>query len=270
MDDDGSTDDSGGTVAPSLSGVVSRLDSAIIAAGRDGVGTVYIAALAECSLDAESVGGGAVQADLSTAGSEVEFALNDLTVQDGETVHLAVFLDDDGNADPMAPAPGPGDILFADVVGDGVLSCVEASAGDDDVLLPLTATVPLPSIGGTVARDAGAAIAEGNDGVGTVFIAALDACALDAELVGSAVVPSADLSDPGTALPWAIDDIATSTVHLAFFLDDNGDADAQMPLPGPGDIVFADGVGDGILSCVEVGAGDDAVELALNAAVPWP
>ncbi len=126
------------------------------------------------------------------------------------------------------------------------------------------------SIGGVVSRPASTEIADGNDGVGLLFIAAFDECALDAEVLGTAAIPNADLSDPQTLLDWTIADLPGSPAHLAFFLDDNGDADPNVPRPGPGDLVFADGVGDGVLSCVEVEGGDLEIELELTATVPWP
>ncbi|MBL4683769.1 MAG: hypothetical protein JKY37_04205 [Nannocystaceae bacterium] len=261
------TGDEEGSVAPTLMGSVARAASAAIAPGGDGVGVLYVAALASCSLDAETLGGAVVaDADLSELGSQVLFSISDLP--EG-TVALALFLDDNGDADPMAPAPGPGDILFADAVGDGVLSCVEATH-DDDVEIVLTASIPLPSISGTVRRGEAAMIAEGNDGVGTVGIAAFSECALDAQLVGATVVLDADLSDLNTTIPWEIADVPPSTVHLAFFLDDNGDADPEAPAPGPGDLLFASGIGDGVLSCLEVTAGEDGLDLELNNVIPWP
>lgn len=126
------------------------------------------------------------------------------------------------------------------------------------------------SIGGTVSRSPTAEIALGNDGVGLLAIAAFADCTLDAELLGAAAIPNADLAEVDAVLDWTISDLPASTAYLAFFLDDNGDADSTVPRPGPGDILFADGIGDGMLSCVEVQGGDLDVELELNATIPWP
>lgn len=126
------------------------------------------------------------------------------------------------------------------------------------------------SIGGVVSRPLSTEIAEGNDGIGNLVIAAFAECSLDAEVLGTTAIPNADLSNSQTLLDWTITDLPASPAHLAFFLDDNGDADPNVPLPGPGDLVFADGVGDGILSCVEVEGGDLEIELQLTATVPWP
>ena len=49
-------------------------------------------------------------------------------------VHLATFMDDDENADPRAPAPGPGDLVHApNGVGNGSLDCVQVDVVDRDV-----------------------------------------------------------------------------------------------------------------------------------------
>jgi hypothetical protein len=261
MDDDDEGDE-GSTTPAGIEGTVSRAESATIAAGRDGIGTVYLAAFAECSLGAEVLGVAAIpNADLSDPASAVEFSIADLP--EG-TVHVALFLDDDGDADPMMPLPDPGDLVYSDVGGDGLLNCVEVTVGDDDVALELTVAEPLLSIAGTVRREESVAIAEGNDGVGTLFIGAFAECAHDGQIVGFAAIPDADLSDPEARVDFEITNIPLDVVHLGFFLDDNGDVDPAMPLPGDGDLVFADDVHDGLLSCVTVDAGDDQIDLALN------
>ena len=101
------------------------------AVGGDAIGTVYIAALAACDLAAQAVGGGAVpNADLSADGASVHFELVDLPRME---VHLAAFLDDDGDADPSMPIPGSGDLVYGTVAGDGSLDCVAVDLSSGDV-----------------------------------------------------------------------------------------------------------------------------------------
>lgn len=262
-DDDDDVGDEGSTSTPSeIAGTVARTESAMIAAGRDGVGTVYVAAFAECSLGAELLGAAVIpEADLSSTTSSVGFAIADLP--EG-TVYLASFLDDDGDADPTMPLPDGGDLVYTDVAGDGMLTCLEVSVGDVNVELELGATEPLPGVSGTVRRGEDVPIAEGNDGIGTLYIGAFDVCAHDGTIVGFTAIPNADVSDPEARIDFAIANIPLDVVHLGFFLDDDGDADPMMPLPGEGDLVYADDVHDGVLSCVEVEAGDEGIDLVLD------
>ena len=144
MDDgDDAGDDMSSDPTFSISGAVTRLESAEPLADDDGIGTLYVGALESCELTAPLAGAGVVpMADFSSADASVEYEIADLP--DG-TYHLALFLDDDGNADTMAPAPDPGDLVYATGVGDGILSCIEVTIDDGDVEevdLVLTATVP--------------------------------------------------------------------------------------------------------------------------------
>jgi len=140
-DDDHTGDDAGMLAAYSIHGVVTRADAA--PPSGDGVGTLWIAVLSECSLGAELAGAAVVpDADLSAAGVPVAFEAAELPPGD---YHLALFLDDDGSADPMMPTPSPGDLVYADGVGDGMLSCVPVTVDDEDVeglALVLNAVVP--------------------------------------------------------------------------------------------------------------------------------
>ena len=80
--------------------------------------------------------------DVAAEGATVDYEIPDLPP--GEHF-LALFLDDDLDADPMAPAPDPGDLVYADVAGDGVLSCVPVIVEDEDVEdLALLLTVAVP------------------------------------------------------------------------------------------------------------------------------
>lgn len=119
------------------------------------------------------------------------------------------------------------------------------------------------------ARRTASELGADNDGIGVLHVAALAECDLGAELLGAAGVAMADLSGDDD-VDFAITDLPATTVHLAAFLDDNLDADPQAPTPGPGDLVFADGVGDGVLSCVSIDlvSSVDDVVIELNAVVP--
>lgn len=151
------------------------------------------------------------------------------------------------------------------------------------LLLPLCAGCPLDddhtgdeggvlqtfTIEGTVTR-AEAAVPVG-DGVGTLFVAVLEECSLGAPVVGGAVVPGADVADASAVVEYETDPLPPGEYELALFLDDDLDADSMAPLPDPGDLVYAEATGDGVLSCVSVTIdGEDAlgVDLLLTAIVP--
>lgn len=138
----GSSESGAGTF--SVSGGVTRTASAVIAEGNDGVGTLFVGALTACDLTAPiASAGNVVDADFSVEGEPVPYEVPALP--DG-TYQLALFLDDNGDADPTAPAPGPGDIVYR--IGDepdGILSCIEVTidgADLDAIALELTGTVP--------------------------------------------------------------------------------------------------------------------------------
>lgn len=140
---------------------------------------------------------------------------------------------------------------------------------DDDDTAEEGSTVDAYSILGTVTRSAAATPT--GDGIGTLYVAALGACDLMAPLAGAAVVPGADLSSPDAAVEIEIPDLPAGDYALVLFFDEDLDADPAMPLPDPGDLVYADVAGDGVLSCVEVTVDDQDVEglaLSLTAVVP--
>jgi hypothetical protein len=123
------------------------------------------------------------------------------------------------------------------------------------------------SAAGTVRR--GVDVASGNDGKGTLYVAALDVCDLSGggTILGFAAVPDADLAGTEAAVPFRVEALPRATVHLAVFLDDDGDATPQAPRPGLGDLVYTRDAGDGVVDCiaVELGDGDVAdVEIVLN------
>jgi hypothetical protein len=127
---------------------------------------------------------------------------------------------------------------------------------------------PMPTkaqVSGEVTRSAD--IAEGNDGIGTLYVAAFDVCEHTGMILGAAIIPDADVSSADAAVPYAIKNLPRSTVYLAMFLDDNGNADPAAPLPDAGDLVYGTNAGDGILDCVttELEGGDlENFSLELN------
>jgi hypothetical protein len=269
-DDDKETADTGDSAAATaaVSGTVSR--TAPLAADGDGVGTLYVAAFQTCSHDGTVIGAAIIPgADLSSEAGSVPFSIAGLPPG---PVHLALFLDDDGNADPGAPLPDEGDLVYGVDAGDGVLNCVEVdlSAGDvSGVALELNLleeAVPA-TLSGTVSRTA--PIAPEGDGIGLLLVAVLETCDVTAPVIlGTSVTPNADLSSDSAAVPFSIAGLPRTTVYVGLFLDDNGNADPKLPLPDAGDLVYGFDALDGEPDCVEVdlSAGDvsdQALELNL-------
>jgi len=111
-----------------------------------------------------------------------------------------------------------------------------------------TGSGPTRSLEGTATRS----VAPSDDGIGTLYVGALDGCDLTANFVGIAVVPGADLSADGAEVPFSMEGLPPIEVHLATFLDDNQDADPKLPLPGPSDLVYGTVAQDGALDCLAV------------------
>jgi len=128
-----------------VSGWVSRSESIILGDVNDGMGTLYIAAFAECRLGAEQTGSGIeMDADLSVTGVMESFKVSQL--QAG-IHHLAVFLDVNDDALLSGPPlPGPMDLVYAPSgVDDDKLDCVEVNIQDTDLLdvgIELNGVVP--------------------------------------------------------------------------------------------------------------------------------
>ncbi|WP_434420848.1 hypothetical protein [Nannocystis pusilla] len=104
-----------------------------IAPDNDGEGTLFVAALDVCDL----TGGGTVlgvavvpDADFAPTDAAVPFTIEGLPRAE---VQLALFLDDNGDAMPASPRPGPGDLVYTRSGGDGVLDCVAVALADGDV-----------------------------------------------------------------------------------------------------------------------------------------
>jgi hypothetical protein len=123
------------------------------------------------------------------------------------------------------------------------------------------------TVSGAVSRSAD--IAPGNDGVGVLYVAAFDKCDLaTAVLLGASVTADADFSAPDAMLPFSIAGLAGGTIQFASFFDDNENATPPAARPDSGDLVFADNVRDGKLTCLAVaidGADVSDVPITLNA-----
>jgi hypothetical protein len=113
-------------------------------------------------------------------------------------------------------------------------------------------SAPSFSVSGVVTRLASAPIAEGNDGIGTLYIGAFAACSQGEAPIGVFAMPEADFSSEDHEVPWQIDGLPAGPVYFGLFLDDDGDAELPSPLPGPGDPTYAEDVCDGLLSCIEI------------------
>ncbi len=127
----------------------------------------------------------------------------------------------------------------------------------------------LHALVGHVHRDEGAAIAEGNDGIGTLYVGAFSGCEATAALAGFAVVANADVSDPSLVVDFTIMNLANGTYDVRVFLDDDGNANAAAPSPSPGDLVVDVDVSDGMATCApnEVSGSDLEIDLALSATI---
>lgn len=118
--------------APSgISGSVTR--QAAVTPPNDGKGVLYIAALAQCDHAEKPLAVKVLaDADLSSDMSGVPFQLPEIN----QSVYLAAFLDDNGDADLKQPLPGRGDLAYGSNSADGKLDCIAASPGQP-VTIPL-------------------------------------------------------------------------------------------------------------------------------------
>jgi hypothetical protein len=123
-------------------------------------------------------------------------------------------------------------------------------------------------VAGTVSRSEAAAPFEGNDAIGDVYVVAFaDACR--GNPVADGMVAGADLSDPASAVPFAIEGLAPGTYFVTGFLDDNQDYDPADPGPNTGDIVMADGAMPGCAEVEVVDADAEGVAIVLTFALPF-
>jgi hypothetical protein len=166
--------------------------------------------------------------------------------------------DDDDAADEAADDAADDDAADDDAADD------DGGSTDGETTDGGSSTGPeLHTIDGIVRRTS--ELAEGEDGIGVLYLGAFAECDHAAQIVGIFVMPAADMSANENEIPFEIQNLSLETVYLASFLDDDGNADQTMPLPDAGDPVLADDVEDGKLTCVEVDvANGNGVVVELN------
>lgn len=127
-----------------------------------------------------------------------------------------------------------------------------------------SAGAPTYTVSGHVTRLASAPIAEGNDGIGTLYIGAFALCSHGEPPIGVFALPDADFSSEDNMVPWAIAGLPAGPVHFGLFLDDDGDAQLPAAVPDGGDPSYADDGCDGVLSCLSFEIDDaDITDAAL-------
>lgn len=121
-------EDTGGDPSTGVRGAVIR--SVPPAAGQDGIGTLYVGLLIECTADSEQAGGATpvMNADLSADGSQV---LYEVTGVAAGTYYMVAFLDDNLNADAANPYADNADLVTAEGFAPG---CVEVTIVDGQMV----------------------------------------------------------------------------------------------------------------------------------------
>jgi hypothetical protein len=125
------------------------------------------------------------------------------------------------------------------------------------------------SVSGEVTRSALAVISLGDDGIGTLYVGALEACDQSAASAGGAMVEMADLSAVDTPVAYSIDGLPNGTYYITGFLDDDENADPRMVDADMGDLAFAQGFSPGCVEVVVDNADVTGVDFALNINLPF-
>jgi hypothetical protein len=126
----GTTSETTGATTYSLSGTIGR--TVDFAPENDGVGTLVIGAFAQCGVGTSLLATAVVPgADFSDPEARVAFTLEGLPPG---PVYVGLFLDDNGDLDPMAPRPNEGDLVYGFDPCDGDLDCVELAVAGADVV----------------------------------------------------------------------------------------------------------------------------------------
>lgn len=161
---------------------------------------------------------------------------------------------------PMDDDPAAGTTTAAESIGSdatdststepestGASTSTSSSSDDESSSSTGAATY---TVSGYVTRLATAPIAEGNDGIGTLYIGAFLECGHGEPPIGIFALPQADFSSEADMVPWSIAGLPAGAVHFGLFLDDDGDAVLPAAEPDAGDPSYADDVCDGVLSCM--------------------
>jgi hypothetical protein len=179
---------------------------------------------------------------------------------------------DDGTTDTPGEDTGPGDdaatMTDPTVADDDGGSSDAGDSLDDGVDDGASTGAEGSTVFGTVSRSAAAAIAGGNDGMGTFYLGVLVECSQDAASVtGNGV--EIDVSAQDTPAVWEINGVPDGHYFIAGFLDDNGNANPDDPFADMGDLAAAEGFGP---ACLEITVAGDEVaagQIVLNIAVPF-
>jgi hypothetical protein len=124
----GGGEEEGGDPSTGVRGAVIR--SVAPAVGQDGIGTLYVGLLVQCTADSEQAGGATPVegADLSADGSQV---LYEVTGVAAGTYYMVAFLDDNLNADAANPYADNADLVTAEGFAPG---CVEVTIVDGQMV----------------------------------------------------------------------------------------------------------------------------------------
>jgi hypothetical protein len=209
--------------------------------------------LSGCSDRASDVGDTDVHDDTTATGGGETFSTQPATTDTGQTTTTA------------SSATGGDATSAADTTDSGDAT----GPGDSETTSTDTTGAPVGSypVSGTVTRST--ELAEGNDGIGTLWLAVVDNCGFDFEVAAAAMIPDADLSRPGAAAPFTVPDVPEGAWFVIAYLDDNENAQLPDPQPDPGDLVGSDGLGG--VACMPVivdGAAVEGITLDLNFVLP--
>jgi hypothetical protein len=152
----------------------------------------------------------------------------------------------------------------------GEESAGEESAGEESAGEESSGGAAAAAILGHLTREESATLADGNDGIGTLYVGVFDGCDETAMLANFAVMPGADVSTTDAVVDFTIDGLEPGEYDVRVFLDDNEDAVPTGPAPGPGDLAADPDLTDAGPTCnpVTVDGTDVDVDVALNFSVP--
>jgi hypothetical protein len=183
-------------------------------------------------------------------------------------------MDDEPTGSESAAENGTTDPAGTSTDAEEASDSAGTSTGADptnDAASETTAGTATFTMSGEVRRLASAPIAEGEDGIGTLYVGAFASCDHSEPPLGVFAMPDADLSDEAVEVPWTISGLPPGPIHFGLFLDDDDNAMLPTPLPDAGDPAYAIDPCDGLLSCLEFAIVDDDVtdvELVLNTTHP--
>ncbi len=125
------------------------------------------------------------------------------------------------------------------------------------------------SVSGQVTRSPRAMISPNDDGIGVLYVAALEDCSQIASSPGGVVVAEADLSEIDTPVAYTIAGLPNGNYYIVGFLDDDENSDPNAPSADMGDLAYADGFGPACREVVVDNADVAGADFALNINVPF-